>query len=47
MSSLRSEKLSQSPLVDFLWRSEKRTDGVYIASADYTSNGNKYRGEPV
>ena len=34
MSSTREEKLSQSPLVDFLWRSEKRTDGVYVASAD-------------
>ena len=34
MSSVREEKLSQSPLVDFLWCSEKRTDGVYVASAD-------------
>ena len=34
MSSTREEKLSQSPLVDFLWRSEKLIDGVYVASAD-------------
>jgi hypothetical protein len=34
MSSTREEKLSQSPLVDFLWRSENPTDGVYVASAD-------------
>ena len=34
MNSTREEKLSQSPLVDFLWRSEKLTDGVYVASAD-------------
>jgi hypothetical protein len=34
MSSTREEKLSQSPLVDFLWRTENLTDGVYVASAD-------------
>ena len=28
------EKLSQSPLVDFIWRTEDLTDGVYVASAD-------------
>ena len=28
------EKLSQSPLVDTIWRTEDLTDGVYIASAD-------------
>ena len=34
MSDARDEKLSRSPLVDFLWRSEDLTDGVYVASAD-------------
>jgi hypothetical protein len=28
------EKLSRSPLVDFVWRTEDLTDGVYVASAD-------------
>jgi hypothetical protein len=28
------EKLSRSPLVDFVWRTEDQTDGVYVASAD-------------
>lgn len=28
------EKLSKSPLVDFIWRTEDLTDGVYVASAD-------------
>jgi hypothetical protein len=28
------EKPSRSPLVDFVWRTEDLTDGVYIASAD-------------
>jgi hypothetical protein len=28
------EKLSQSPLVDFVFQSEDLTDGVYVASVD-------------
>jgi Helix-turn-helix domain len=28
------EKQSQSPLVDFIWRTEDLTNGVYVASAD-------------
>ena len=28
------EKLSESPLVDFIWRTEDLTDGMYVASAD-------------
>lgn len=34
MSSVREERAAQSGLVDFLWRSEYRSDGVYLASAD-------------
>ena len=34
MISMREEKLSRSPLVDFLWRSDNITNGVYLASAD-------------
>ena len=36
MNSTREEKLSLSPLFDFLWRSEKRTDGVYVACLEFT-----------
>jgi hypothetical protein len=34
MNSIREEKLSRSTLVDFLWRSEKRIDGVYVAKGE-------------
>jgi hypothetical protein len=34
MGFVYEEKLSQSPLVDFVWRTESLTEGVYIASAD-------------
>jgi hypothetical protein len=28
------EKLSRSPLVDFVWHTEDLTDAVYVTSAD-------------
>jgi hypothetical protein len=34
MSITYEEKLSQSPLVDFVFQTEDLTDGVYVASAD-------------
>lgn len=34
MSFTYEEKLSSSPFVDVVWRTEDQTDGVYIASAD-------------
>jgi AraC-like DNA-binding protein len=34
MAFTYEEKLSESPLVDFIWRTEDQTDGVYVASAD-------------
>ena len=34
MAIAYEEKLSQSPLVDFVFQSEDLTDGVYVASAD-------------
>jgi hypothetical protein len=34
MGFIYEKKQSQSPLVDFIWRAEDLTDGVYVASAD-------------
>lgn len=34
MSFTYEEKLSSSPHVDIVWRTEDQTDGVYVASAD-------------
>jgi hypothetical protein len=34
MAIAYEEKLSQSPLVDFVFQTEDLTDGVYVASAD-------------
>jgi len=34
MAIIYEEKLSQSPLVDFVFQTEDLTDGVYVASAD-------------
>jgi Helix-turn-helix domain len=34
MSFAYEEKLSSSPYVDVVWRTEDQTDGVYVASAD-------------
>jgi AraC-like DNA-binding protein len=34
MGFIYEEKISQSPLIDFIWRTEDLTDGVYVASAD-------------
>ena len=34
MGFIYEAKMSQSPLVDFIWRTEDLTDGVYVASAD-------------
>ena len=34
MGFVYEEKMSQSPLVDFIWHTEDLTDGIYVASAD-------------
>jgi hypothetical protein len=34
MSFTYEEKVSSSPYVDIIWRTEDQTDGVYVASAD-------------